>query len=481
MNRAVNLHGGKRYAAIDQGTTSTRVVVVDETGQAGVVHAVRHQQFYPQSGWVEHDPLELLHHVRQCISKVCPVDAFALANQGESCLAWDSQTKEPLSPVIVWQDNRTHAKIAKLKAQGLENISVERSGLPLDSYFSASKLNWLVENVPAVRNAHQQGRLRLGTTDSFLIERLTGVFATDITTASRTALMNLKTGQWDPLLCELYKVPIECLPPIRRSVDDFGQLADGTPLVVSIVDQQASLYGHGCRVAGDTKVTFGTGAFVLMVTGNKPACTNNGLISTVAWHDSHNTTYALEGGIYNASSAMDWVKQLGLFNDYRELNSFEAQPAIGRKIVFVPALAGLGAPFWDRSAAGMWLGMDASTTRADLCQAALEGIALRSAQVIDAIAIGRANQGVLSIDGGLSRSRYFSQFLANVLQCAVMTRDFDELTAFGAAALSARAQNGRDLTLKAREYLYTPTCSATVAIEYKKRFADALNRVKNWR
>ncbi|HGN3372400.1 TPA: FGGY family carbohydrate kinase, partial [Pseudomonas aeruginosa] len=251
-----------RIAALDQGTTSTRVLVASQDGSADIQLALRHQQHHPQSGWVEHDPLELLANLQRCLEASGRVDAIGLANQGESCMAWDARSGEPLSPLIVWQDNRTTPHIERLRASGAEALVLERSGLPLDAYFSASKLGWIVEHLPAARRALKAGRLRLGTSDAWFLDRLCGTFATDVTTASRTALMNLAEGRWDPDLCALFGVPIECLPEIRDTVGHFGVIGN-TPLTASVVDQQASLYGHGCRQPGDAKITFGTGAFAL--------------------------------------------------------------------------------------------------------------------------------------------------------------------------------------------------------------------------
>jgi len=235
-----------RIAALDQGTTSTRVLVVDMQGRADIQLALRHQQHHPRPGWVEHDPLELLANLQRCLEATGRVDAIGLANQGESCLAWDAVSGAPLSPVIVWQDNRSAARIEELRASGAEALTLERAGLPLDAYFSASKLAWIVDNLPAAQAALSAGRLRLGTTDAYFLDRLTGVYATDITTASRTSLMNLATGQWDPQLCQLFGVPMQALPEIRATVGDFGRIGQ-TPISASVVDQQASLYGHGCR------------------------------------------------------------------------------------------------------------------------------------------------------------------------------------------------------------------------------------------
>lgn len=253
--------------AIDQGTTSTRGILVDETGQTTLLFSAEHRQSYPKSGWVEHDAEELIANLRACLNAAGAVEnlgAIGLANQGESCLAWNGVTGEALGPVIVWQDDRTRERIARLGQDGATALVSERAGLPLDAYFSASKLGWIMEEIPEAAKLASRGQLRLGTTDAFFRDRLTGQFETDVATASRTSLMNLTTCQWDEDLCRLFGVPRDALPPITPNTGELGTLQCGArsiPLTASIVDQQASLYGNGCREAGDSKMTFGTGAF----------------------------------------------------------------------------------------------------------------------------------------------------------------------------------------------------------------------------
>lgn len=470
-----------RIAALDQGTTSTRVLVVSQNGSADIQLSLRHQQHHPHPGWVEHDPLELLNNLQRCLEATGRVDAIGLANQGESCLAWDAKTGEPLSPVIVWQDNRTSAEIAQLRGDGGEALTLERAGLPLDPYFSASKLAWIIRNLPAAQSALRAGRLRLGTTDAYFLDRLTGVFATDVTTASRTSLMNLATGQWDSQLCELFGVPMETLPQIRDTVGHFGEIG-ATPITASIVDQQASLYGHGCRNEGDAKITFDTGAFALTLTGEQIIrAPDKGLLATIAWQIDGKPTYAMDGGVYDASSAVEWAGRLGLFSDFSELAAFDEPPAIGRQLAFVPALSGLACPHWDRSAAALWVGMNGSTTRQDMCQAVLEGVALRSVEVITAMDEFLSVTDHLSIDGGLARSPYFAQFLADALQRCIVTQRFDELTAFGCAALAAK---GIGVALKPPRNTSTtfhPKVSAEQARQWRASFSDAVTRCRDWR
>jgi glycerol kinase len=467
-----------RVAAIDQGTTSTRVLVAED-GRAAIRRASRHRQHHPQPGRVEHDPLELLAHIEACLAAAGPVAALGLANQGESCLAWDKITGEPLSPVIVWQDGRTADRVELLRAQGAEALTLARAGLPLDPYFSATKLAWILEQLEPARAAARAGRLRLGTTDAWFLRRLTGIEATDVTTASRTSLMSLATGAWDPELCDLFGVPIEVLPEIRPTVGDFGAI-HGVPVTAAVVDQQAALYGHGCRASGDAKITFGTGAFALALTGAEIVrAPERGLLPTVAWRIGQETVHALDGGVYDAGAAVEWAGRLGLFGDLAELAAFDAAPAIARGLAFVPALSGLACPHWDRSAGALWLGMSAGTTRADLCQALLEGIALRTAEVIAAMAEHMPLAPRLSIDGGLARSPYFVQFLADVLERVIVVPGCDELTAFGCAALAAK---GIGVTLEPPRKGATSFAPRPVpAAAWRERFAAAVARARGWR
>ena len=425
-----------RILAIDQGTTSTRGLLFDGEAPPRIVASLRHRQIHPRPGWVEHDPRELLTNVRACIAAAGPIDAIAIGNQGESCLAWDAETREPLSPVIVWQDSRTSEATYTLAAAGHAAMVERIAGVPLDCYFSATKLGWLVQEIPAVRAALAKGRLRLGTTDSFLIDGLTNHFATDATTASRTSLMDLGTLAWDPALCDLFGVPIACLPPIRSTAGDFGW-HDGVPVAVSVVDQQAALHGHGARRAGDAKITFGTGAFVLAhAGGDRPPDAADGLTVTVAWDIPGDRSYALEGGVYDAGAAIEWAMRIGLVGDGEWRDAYEDAPAIDRGILFIPALSGLGSPRWRRDARGGFSGMTGATTRTDLQRAILEGIALQTCEVLTAMDARIGLTDSIAVDGGMTANGYFLQFLADASGRTIRRSGNAELTAYGCALLA---------------------------------------------
>ena len=437
-----------RIAAIDQGTTSTRVLLLQPDGGLEAVLSLPHAQTYPAPGHVEQDGEELLANIVRCLKAVSP-DAVGLANQGESCLAWDARDGRPISPVISWQDDRTADVTAALTRDGAGPLVMARAGLPLDPYFSASKLGWIMRNVPQAARLASQGNLRLGTTDAFFRDRLTGRFETDVATASRTSLMNLETGSWDADLCTLFGVPPSCLPAIGPTSGDLGRLPGGARLAASIVDQQAALFGHGCDSPGAGKVTFGTGAFVQCLTGALVRPERPGPLPTVAWQKpGEPLTYALDGGVYAAGSAVNWAKGLGLFNEYAEIASFSAKPAIDRGMAFVPALAGLGCPHWNRLARGGWLGLGLGDGKLDMMQALLEGIALRTAEVLEAMQALTSFSGPISIDGGLSRNPYFVQFLSEVVGHDLFLPEEREQTAVGlvwmaADALSVPRTSGR--------------------------------------
>ena len=468
--------------AIDQGTTSTRALTVSDDGAVSISAAIRHRQHYPRPGWVEHDPLEVVRNVQTALDSADGIKAVGIDNQGESCLAWHAVTKEPVSPIIVWQDNRTGDAIEALDSDGVGEEVMRRAGLPLDSYFSASKLAWIINHVSEASRLLRQGKLRLGTTDAFFLDRLAGEFKTDITTASRTSLMHLESGQWDETLCRIFGVPLEALPEIVPTVGNLGQVRvrdQAVPLTASVVDQQASLYGHGCRKAGDAKITFGTGAFALAVTGHDVLrSADQGLVPTVAWqHEGSRAVYALDGGVYCAGSAIEWAHKLKLFEEHLSLNAFDRPAAIDRDLVFVPALAGLACPHWDRRAGGLWLGLSLDTDQRDMMQSLIEGIALRTAEVIRAMASLAIVGDELSIDGGVSVNPYFCQFLSDSLGKCVTVRSFAELTAIGTAQLAgAQYVAIDDSGAKVRRYYPSKDCAGRI-----EKFSQAVSRSVEWR
>jgi len=470
--------------AIDQGTTGSKAYRLDLSGRFETLAGFEHRQTYPKAGWVEHDANELLDHVKRLAALAGDAQALGIDNQGETVIAWDADSGEPIHNAIVWQDARSQDAIERLKADGAEALTIERAGLPLDPYFSASKLRWILDHVPAAKLLLARGRLRLGTSDSFFLDRLAGVYATDVTTASRTSLMNLATGQWDPELCRLFGVPMEALAEIRPTAGDFGTFGK-LPIRASLVDQQAALFGHGARKDGQAKITFGTGAFALAVAHRDIAPDAvAGMNRTIAWQiGSSPMAYAIEGGVYNAASAVNWARSLGLFKEFAEINDFAAAPAIERGLAFVPALSGLAAPYWDRNAAGLWLGMGLETSPADMVQAVLEGVALLSGELIAAMDRATPLSGAISIDGGLSKNPYFCRFLADALSRPVSVAGSADLTGLGTAQMTligaglARPDNLPPAAEPSR--IIQPEGRLTAA--GRARFSEALGRCRNWR
>ncbi|MGH6947568.1 MAG: FGGY family carbohydrate kinase [Kiloniellales bacterium] len=478
-----------RVVAIDQGTTATKAFALNRQGDFEAIAKLSHRQILPRSGWVEHDPEELLGNLQRCLKRSGPGLAVGLDNQGETVVAWDARTGRPVYNAIVWQDTRTKAMIEQLRSTGAEAETKARAGLPLDSYFSAAKLRWILDNVAEAKVLAREKRLRLGTSDAYFLDRLVGHYATDVSTAARTSLMNLDTLEWDATLCELFGIPGELLPEIRPTTGEFGEVAieGGTaPITASVVDQTAALFGHRCFEPGRAKITFGTGAFALSVTGTARAdVAESGLLPVVAWKlGNAPAIYAIDGGVYSAGSAVDWARSMGLFGGFEEIDSFQAPSAISRGLAFVPALSGLACPYWDREAAGLFIGMGLETTQWDLCQSVLEGIALRAAQVIAAMADLSGIGPEVSIDGGLSLNLYFRRFLADALDRRVVVPSTPEATSLGTAWL---AMLGAGLVASLDEL---PSRDANAVIEKPQEpvtpgqhacFAEAVARARGWR
>lgn len=475
-----------KVLAIDQGTTGTKAFTLDEAGHFEKVAGFEHGQHYPQAGWVEHDANELLAHITSCIDAAGGLDAIGIDNQGETIVAWDAATGRPICNAIVWQDDRTKDVTERLKSDGAEELTLARAGLPLDPYFSASKMRWIIEHVPEAQILLRQGRLRVATSDAFFLDHLTGVYATDVTTASRTSLMSLDTLQWDDELLKLFGVPREVLPEIRATTGPFGD-HKGSPVTTSLVDQQAALFGHGCMKTGDAKITFGTGAFALAIAGNtRPPRDVSGLAATVAWKiGDEPAAFALDGAVYNAASAVNWAKSLGLFSGYAEINSFAAPSALSRGIVFVPALSGLACPHWDRGASGLWIGLGLDTTKADMMQALLEGVALRAAEVMRAMAGLLPLGGTISVDGGLANNDYFMGFLANALNRTLTVASSTELTALGTARMAMQGLAQQKTGAMSLPPLPPPSRvfrpDHPLGDDLHRRFGDAVSRAKAWR
>jgi glycerol kinase len=438
--------------AIDQGTTSTRAVIYDESGHSRGSASRELTQHYPKPGWVEHDPEEIWQSVAVVVPQALEaagiearhLTGIGLTNQRETSLIWDRAGGQPIGRAIVWQDRRTTDFCRQHNAD--ETWLYERTGLVLDPYFSATKFRWLLDQDPALRTRAEAGRLAAGTIDSFLIWRLTGgrVHATDMTNASRTLLLNLQTAAWEDDLCRYFAVPRTMLPEVRPSAADFGLTAgltflpDGVPLAGVAGDQQAALFGQRCFAAGDAKCTYGTGAFFLMHTGGRRTHSKHRLLATLAATREARPQYALEGSVFVAGAAVQWLRDgLKLFETAPVVEALAAQSDPGQQVLFVPGLVGLGAPHWVPEARGVMFGLTRGTTIADVSRATLEGVAFQVADLVEA-AGGDAGTPLPSLraDGGMARNAWFLQRQADILGVPVWQAAHTESTALGATFLA---------------------------------------------
>ncbi len=445
-----------RYViSIDQGTTGSTVLVLDEQLAVRGRGYKEFRQIYPQPGWVEHDPEDIWTSVTVALAaaleaaKVTPGElaAIGITNQRETTMIWERATGRPLHNAIVWQDRRTAARCAELKEDGHE-VEVRRvTGLTLDPYFSGTKLSWLLEHLDGSRQRAARGELAAGTVDTYLLWRLTGgaVHATDVTNASRTLLLDLHSRQWSPQMLERFGVPSELLPEVRASSGVFGEtrgvpgIPDGVPIAGIAGDQQAALFGQACFEPGDAKCTYGTGAFILMNTGETPVASTSGLLTTIAWQlASGELRYALEGSAFIAGAAVQWLRDgLGFFSSAAEVEELARSVPDSGGVIVVPAFAGLGAPHWRPEARAAITGLTRGTTRAHIARATLEGIALQNVDILRAMERDSGRQlATLKVDGGASANDLLMQFQSDVLGVAISRPAFVESTALGAAFLA---------------------------------------------
>ena len=431
--------------AIDEGTTSTRAVAFDLSGRIVASESAPLTQSYPQPGWVEHDAAEIWARTAACIRTVADrvgaanIAAIGITNQRETVVFWDRTTGEPLAPAIVWQDRRTAATCDAMKAAGAEPEVQAKTGLLLDPYFSATKIGWALANWPEVAAAATKGSLGLGTVDSYLLFRLTGAHVTDATNASRTLLMDLATCRWDDALLARFCVPRAALPDIVDSAGLLGEtsiLGRSIPVTGCAGDQQAASIGQGCLTPGLVKSTYGTGAFVMATAAGLPRSANR-LLSTVAWRLGDQATSALEGSIVPAGAAVQWLRDgLGMVASASDTEAMARSVADAGGVHFVPALSGLGAPYWDAAARGTIAGLTAGTTRAHLVRATLEAMGHQTADLFDAFAADGVAPTRLRVDGGMVANDWLCQDLADMLAMSVERPRVIETTALGAAMLA---------------------------------------------
>ena len=447
--------GRRRYVlALDQGTSGSTALVVDPDGRVLARGYAELPQYYPRPGWVEHDPEEIWTTVGQAAAaalleaKVSGVEvaAIGITNQRETTVVWDRATGKPIHRAIVWQCRRTAPLCDRLRADGVEPLVRERTGLVLDAYFSGTKIRWLLDEVPGARRRAERGELAFGTVDSWLLWKLTAgaVHATDVSNASRTLCLNLRTADWDDEMLALLGVPRALLPVVLPSSGVFGETVDlgwipgGVPVAGMAGDQQAALFGQACFDPGMAKNTYGTGCFVLLNTGTTPVASRHGLLTTIAWRIQGRTTYALEGSVFIAGAVVQWLRDgLGILKSASDSQAMaESVPDTGG-VYFVPAFVGLGAPYWDMYARGTIVGLTRGTTAAHLVRAALESIAYQSRDVLEAMTADAGERvRALRVDGGAVANDFLCQFQADILDARVERPRVIETTALGAAGLA---------------------------------------------
>ena len=488
--------------ALDQGTTSSRAIVFDREGRIAAMSQHAFTQYYPQDGWVEHDPMEIWETERRAAAEAVaglPAGAVAgigVTNQRETTILWDKATGKPVYNAIVWQCRRTAELCEELKRQGLDERIQSTTGLLIDAYFSATKIRWVLDNVPGVRQRAEKGEILFGTVETWLIWQLTGQHVTDYSNASRTMLFDIHRLCWDEELCGILGVPLAMLPrPVPNSmvygvvkpgIEGLEKLA-GVPVCGAAGDQQAALFGQACFAPGEAKNTYGTGCFTLMNVGDTPVRSRAGLVTSVAWQVGDKTTYALEGSVFNGGSTIQWLRdELHIISSAPEINTLAATVPDSGGVVVVPAFTGLGAPYWDMYARGAVLGITRGTGRGHLARAVLECIAY---QVTDLMMAMRQDAGcditMLRVDGGASVSDILLQMQADLLRIPVDRPEMVETTAFGAAALAGLSCGvWRDLeelkTLRRSQRVFLPEGTQADCDRSYRLWKRAVSRAADW-
>ncbi len=488
--------------AIDQGTTSSRAILFDHAGGIKAVAQREFTQHFPQPGWVEHDANEIWSTqagvVTECVAKAGvdfkQIAAIGITNQRETTVVWDRETGEPVGRAIVWQDRRTAEHCDALKRDGLEPLIRQKTGLVLDAYFSGTKLKWILDHVPGTRKRAEDGKLAFGTIDSWLTWKLTGGTAhvTDVSNASRTLLYNIHTHGWDDELLELFTIPRALLPEVRASSERYAETAGRlfstrVPVAGIAGDQQAALFGQMCLQPGALKNTYGTGAFMVLNTGDKPVVSKNNLLTIVAWKINGQTTYALEGSIFIAGAVVQWLRDgLGIIRKSADVEQLAATVRDNGGVFLVPAFAGLVAPHWDQFARGTIMGITRGTTAGHIARAALESIAYQTADVLEAM---QADSGIpvqeLRVDGGATGDDLLMQFQSDILGLPLVRPKIREITALGAAYLAGLAVgfwNNTDELQKQwqRDKEFHPAMDAAKVAELKRHWHKAVGRAKGW-
>lgn len=489
----------KYLLAIDQGTTSSRAMLFDQTGNAAASVQQEFTQHFPKDGWVEHNPAELISTTIDCCRQVIAkqkikasdIIAIGITNQRETVVLWDKHSGKPIYNAIVWQDRRTSKQCNRLKRDGLEPMLNQKTGLLADPYFSATKIQWVLDNIDGARLQADSGQLLCGTVDTFLLWHLTGgrSHKTDATNASRTLLFNIHTQQWDTELLSLFNIPESLLPEVMDSADNFGMTAAelfGSPIPISAMagDQQAALFGQACFEPGMAKSTYGTGCFLMLNTGKQMVHSQHQLLTTVGYRIKGETSYALEGSIFVAGAAIQWLRDgLTIIQGAAETEGLAKQVTIDHGVYMVPAFTGLGAPYWDADARGAILGLTRDTGIAEIVSAALQAIAYQTKDLQNTMAADGTTLTHLKVDGGMAANGWFLQFLADILQARVDVPSVIETTAQGVAYM-AGLQAGVFSSLSHIEQLwqlnqcYEPAMGANHSKQLYHGWQQAIKRVK---
>lgn len=492
----------KYILALDQGTTSSRALVIDKEGKICSVAQKEFRQIFPQSGWVEHDPNEIwssqasvaAEAIAKCNISEADIAAIGITNQRETTIVWDRNTGEPVYDAIVWQDRRTSAFCDELKKAGHIETIQEKTGLVLDAYFSATKVRWILDNVQGARQRADKGELAFGTVDSWLVWKLTNgaVHATDISNASRTLLYNIHEQKWDEQLAELFDIPMSVLGEVKSSSEQFGVTKGSVfgseiPIAGIAGDQQAAMFGQMCTEEGMIKNTYGTGCFIMMNTGERPKRSENNLLTTVAWKIGDKVTYALEGSVFIAGAVVQWLRDgLALIRKSEEVEPLANSVNDNGGVYMVPAFAGLGAPYWDQHARGAFFGITRGTTGAHIAKACLESIAFQTKDVLDAMA---DDAGIpiteLRVDGGASINDALMEFQAGLTGVKVIRPKALETTAMGAAFFAGLAVGyWKDLDEIRKIWQKDAEFESLIPPERReqllKNWHKAVERVRNW-
>jgi len=486
----------KYFGAIDQGTTSSRFIVFNESGEIVEQHQQEHRQILPDEHSVEHNANEIWESVKTCINvvdskfNIAQLTSIGITNQRETTVAWNKKTGEPLYNAIVWQDTRTQAICDELST--IENLTQEfnKTGLPIATYFSLSKILWLIRNVPEVAKNLEVDNVCFGTIDSWLIFKITGDFFTDVTNASRTLLLNIETGKWSEKILKTLDIPLSSLPKIKPSLSNFGTnklILKNVPITAVLGDQQASLFGNNCLSKGEIKNTYGTGCFALTNTGEDIVYSNNGLLTTIAYQlEDQPIQYAIEGSVSIAGSAVQWLRDnLNIINDSSEIESLAMQVKDNGDVYFVPAFSGLFSPHWDSTARGVLVGLTRFTNKSHIARSVLESVAYQSYDLLTSMERDTGERfEVIKVDGGMINNNLLMQFQSDIFDRVVSSQRVIEITALGVAAASYIFQNNLPLStmskIVTKSSSWNPNMDTDLRDKYINKWNKAVEKSKQW-